>query len=55
MKGKYNMIIIKDNKDILNLKKGDKIKDERPNKEVDLETRRASDEYTNDVNKQQNK
>ena len=45
------MIIIKDNKDILNLKKGDKIKDERPNKEVDLETRRASDEYTDDVNR----
>ena len=40
-----NTIIIKDDKDLLKVKKGDKVIDQRLNKEVDLEVSRHWYEY----------
>ena len=44
-----NTIIIKDDKDLLKVKKGDKVIDQRPNKEVDLEVSRHSYEYNEEL------
>ena len=42
-------IIIKDDNDLLKVKKGDKVIDQRPNKEVDLEVSRHWYEYNEEL------
>ena len=44
-----NTIIIKEDKDLLKVKKGDKVIDQRPNKEVDLEVSRHWYEYNEEL------
>ena len=44
-----NTIIIKDDKDLLKIKKGDTVIDQRPNKEVDLEVSRHWYEYNEEL------